>query len=556
MLTRCLPLVQGQTVMYASCAALSTSKPAGKRMKTFEIYRWNPEKKGSKPEMQKYEVDLDDCGSMVLDALLKIKSEQDPTFTFRRSCREGICGSCAMNIAGENNLACTLKIDTDLSKTTKIYPLPHMYVIKDLVPDLSLFFEQYRSIQPWLQKNEKLTLGEKQMFQSANERARIDGLYECILCACCSSSCPSYWWNADKYLGPAVLMQAYRWIVDSRDDYARDRLARIHDAYSAFKCHTIMNCTKTCPKHLNPARAIGEIKSLLTGMKSKPAPEPAKMLARTFLTTRSHALMYASCAALSTSKPGEARMKTFEIYRYDPERKSKPQMKRYTIDLDTCGHMILDALIKIKDEHDSGLTFRRSCREGICGSCGMSIGGENTLACICRIDSDTSKVTKIYPLPHMYVIRDLVVDMNLFYEQYTSISPWIHKKKDLTLGQKQFFQTIKERAKVDGLYECILCLCCSTSCPSYWWNADRYLGPAVLMQAYRWIIDSRDDYAYERLHRMHDVYSMYKCHTIMNCTKTCPKKLNPAKAIGELKALLTGYKMKPAPEPTPANFYK
>uniref|UniRef100_A0A7I4Y382 Succinate dehydrogenase [ubiquinone] iron-sulfur subunit, mitochondrial n=2 Tax=Haemonchus contortus TaxID=6289 RepID=A0A7I4Y382_HAECO len=276
MLTRCLPLVQGQTVMYASCAALSTSKPAGKRMKTFEIYRWNPEKKGSKPEMQKYEVDLDDCGSMVLDALLKIKSEQDPTFTFRRSCREGICGSCAMNIAGENNLACTLKIDTDLSKTTKIYPLPHMYVIKDLVPDLSLFFEQYRSIQPWLQKNEKLTLGEKQMFQSADERARIDGLYECILCACCSSSCPSYWWNADKYLGPAVLMQAYRWIVDSRDDYARERLARIHDAYSAFKCHTIMNCTKTCPKHLNPARAIGEIKSLLTGMKNKPAPEPAK----------------------------------------------------------------------------------------------------------------------------------------------------------------------------------------------------------------------------------------------------------------------------------------
>ncbi|KHJ86550.1 putative succinate dehydrogenase [ubiquinone] iron-sulfur subunit [Oesophagostomum dentatum] len=213
---------------------------------------------------------------MVLDALIKIKNEQDPTLTFRRSCREGICGSCAMNLGGENTLACICRIDTNTSKTTKIYPLPHMYVIKDLVPDMNLFYEQYASIQPWLQKKSKLTLGEKQMYQSIKEREKLDGLYECILCACCSTSCPSYWWNADKYLGPSVLMQAYRWIIDSRDDYPMERLHRMHDHYSAFKCHTIMNCTKTCPKHLNPAKAIGEIKSLLTGLKKKPAPEPAK----------------------------------------------------------------------------------------------------------------------------------------------------------------------------------------------------------------------------------------------------------------------------------------
>ncbi|KAL6733236.1 hypothetical protein Aduo_003899 [Ancylostoma duodenale] len=276
------------------------------------------------------------------------------------------------------------------------------------------------------------------------------------------------------------------------------------------------------------------------------------MLARSLLLARSDAVIFVSRAASSAaapSKPTGRRVKTFEIYRYDPEKSgSKPYMKRYDVDLNECGLMVLDALIKIKNEQDPTLTFRRSCREGICGSCSMNIGGENTLACISRIDTNTSKTTKIYPLPHMYVIRDLVADMNLFYEQYTSIQPWL-QRKTLTLGEKQLHQSIKEREKLDGLYECILCACCSTSCPSYWWNADKYLGPAVLMQAYRWIIDSRDDYPMERLHRMHDHYSAYKCHTIMNCTKTCPKHLNPAKAIGEIKALLTGYKTKPAPEP-------
>merc|ERR1711936_1506484 len=193
----------------AAQAAESQESPA--RMKKFAIYRWNPEKAGDKPRMQEYDVDLNKCGPMVLDALIKIKNEMDPTLTFRRPCREGICGSCAMNIGGVNTLACISKIDTNANKT-KIYPLPHMYVIKDLVPDMNNFYQQYKSIQPWLQRNDESQLGtgDKQLLQSTDDRAKLDGLYECILCACCSTSCPSYWWNSDKYLGPAVLMQAYR----------------------------------------------------------------------------------------------------------------------------------------------------------------------------------------------------------------------------------------------------------------------------------------------------------------------------------------------------------
>lgn len=210
----------------------------------------------------------------------------------------------------------------------------------------------------------------------------------------------------------------------------------------------------------------------------------------------------------------------------------------------SCGPMILDALIKIKDQIDPTLTFRRSCREGICGSCAMNIGGVNTLACLCKIDPNTSKAVKIYPLPHMYVIKDLVPDMTNFYAQYTSIEPYLKKKdgSDANIGQAQYLQSVKDRAKLDGLYECILCACCSTSCPSYWWNSDKYLGPAVLMQAYRWMIDSRDDYTNERLAMMEDKFSVYRCHTIMNCTKTCPKSLNPGLAIGEIKKMLALYK--------------
>jgi len=256
----------------ADPSANVTGLRAGKSKK-FAVYRWNPDQSGDKPKMQEYDVDLNACGPMVLDALIKIKNEMDPTLTFRRSCREGICGSCAMNIGGINTLACISKIDTT-AKVTKIYPLPHMYVIKDLVPDMNNFYKQYKDIQPWLQRNDEdqLGSGEKQLLQSTEDRSKLDGLYECILCACCSTSCPSYWWNADKYLGPAVLMQAYRWMIDSRDQKTAERLDKLRDPFSVYRCHTIMNCTKTCPKGLNPGRAIAEIKKLLAGFAEKGEP--------------------------------------------------------------------------------------------------------------------------------------------------------------------------------------------------------------------------------------------------------------------------------------------
>ncbi|KAI3382463.1 hypothetical protein SNEBB_003286 [Seison nebaliae] len=235
-----------------------------------------------------------------------------------------------------------------------------------------------------------------------------------------------------------------------------------------------------------------------------------------------------------------AKMKTFSIYRYNPEKPTaKPTLQNYSIDLNRCGPMILDALIKIKDEQDPTLTFRRSCREGICGSCAMNINGDNTLACLCKIQ-ETKKKTKIYPLPHMYVVKDLVVDMNNFYAQYKWIEPYLKRKDNYEIGKQQYYQSEKNRAKLDGLYECILCSCCSTSCPSYWWNSEKYLGPAALMQSYRWIIDSRDQFADERLDQLKDTFSVYRCHTIMNCTTTCPKDLNPAEAIVELKKYMSG----------------
>lgn len=252
----------------------TTQKPA-KKIKQFKIYRWNPEQANVKPFLQTYEVDLSTCGPMVLDALIKIKNELDPTLTFRRSCREGICGSCSMNIDGTNNLACISKIDSEnLDKPIKIHPLPHMFVIKDLVPDMNNFYKQYQSIQPWLQKDSMDEVNRKQNLQSVDDRKKLDGLYECILCACCSTSCPSYWWNGDKYLGPATLMQAYRWVIDSRDDATAERLNKLRDPFSVYRCHTIMNCTRTCPKGLNPGRAIGELKKLLSGWAEK---QPAQM---------------------------------------------------------------------------------------------------------------------------------------------------------------------------------------------------------------------------------------------------------------------------------------
>ena len=224
------------------------------------IYRYNPDSEEN-PRIDKYEIDKDSCGPMVLDALIKVKNEIDASLAFRRSCREGICGSCAMNIDGTNTLAC-IKPMEDIDGEINIYPLPHMEVIKDLVPNMENFYKQYESIKPWLQtKSDAPKDGER--YQSVEDREKLDGLYECILCACCSTSCPSYWWNSDKYLGPAILLQAYRWIIDSRDEAQSERLEELDDAFKLYRCHTIMNCTKTCPKHLNPAKAIGKIKEML-----------------------------------------------------------------------------------------------------------------------------------------------------------------------------------------------------------------------------------------------------------------------------------------------------
>jgi succinate dehydrogenase / fumarate reductase iron-sulfur subunit len=230
-----------------------------KKLKTFRIYRWSPDD-GENPRLDTYQVDIDSCGPMVLDALLKIKNEIDPTLTFRRSCREGVCGSCAMNIDGTNTLACTKFID-EMKGDVKVYPLPHQPVIKDLVPDQSHFFAQYRSIEPWLKTDSPAP--ERERLQSPEDREKLDGLYECILCACCSTSCPSYWWNGDRYLGPAILLQAYRWLIDTRDEATGERLDALEDPFRLYRCHTIMNCAKTCPKHLNPARAIAEIKKMM-----------------------------------------------------------------------------------------------------------------------------------------------------------------------------------------------------------------------------------------------------------------------------------------------------
>jgi len=239
--------------------------PAGAtNIQVVEIYRWDPDS-GENPRVDTYNLDLDICGPMVLDAIIKIKDEIDSTLTFRRSCREGICGSCSMNINGKNTLACTKDI-SDIDGPIKIYPLPHMPVVKDIVPDLTHFYAQYASIKPWIQSTTPPP-PDKERLQSKEDRAQLDGLYECILCACCSTSCPSYWWNGDRYLGPAILLQAYRWLADSRDENAGERLDELEDPFKLYRCHTIMNCTETCPKGLNPAKAIAEIKKLLVERK-------------------------------------------------------------------------------------------------------------------------------------------------------------------------------------------------------------------------------------------------------------------------------------------------
>jgi succinate dehydrogenase / fumarate reductase, iron-sulfur subunit len=233
---------------------------------------------------------------------------------------------------------------------------------------------------------------------------------------------------------------------------------------------------------------------------------------------------------------GAKRVKRFVVYRYDPDSGENPRTDTYEVDLERCGPMVLDALIKIKNEIDPTLTFRRSCREGICGSCAMNIDGVNTLACTIAIDAARGDV-KIYPLPHMPVVKDLVPDLSNFYAQYASIKPWIQTRTPAPPDRERL-QSKADQEKINEPSACILCACCSTACPSYWWNSDRYLGPAALLAAYRWIVDSRDEATGERLDALEDPFKLYRCHTIMNCTRTCPKGLNPAKAIAEIKLKL------------------
>jgi len=244
------------------------AKPKVRGQVTFEIYRSNYSQ--PKPWLQSFSINVDQCGPMILDALIKIKSEVDPSLTFRRSCREGICGSCSMNIAGTNTLACLKPIadsviGTEETQTVRIYPLPHMPIIKDLVPDLNNFYEQHKSVKPWLEPGKEAEGKKTEILQSEADRKQLDGLYECVLCACCSASCPSYWWAGDKdYLGPAVLLQAYRWLADSRDTATKERVANLAEVEGkVYKCHTILNCSRTCPKGLNPGKAIQRIKNTI-----------------------------------------------------------------------------------------------------------------------------------------------------------------------------------------------------------------------------------------------------------------------------------------------------
>jgi succinate dehydrogenase / fumarate reductase iron-sulfur subunit len=230
-----------------------------KRRMKFSIYRYDPDK-DAKPYMQDLEVELMPTDKMLLDALMRIKLDNDDSISFRRSCREGVCGSDAMNINGKNGLACIANL-RELKEPVVLKPLPGLPVIRDLIVDMTQFFKQYDSIKPFLINDQPPP--EKERLQSPEERDELNGLYECILCACCSTSCPSFWWNPDKFVGPAGLLQAYRFIADSRDETTNERLDNLEDPYRLFRCHTIMNCVDVCPKNLNPTRAIGKIKDLL-----------------------------------------------------------------------------------------------------------------------------------------------------------------------------------------------------------------------------------------------------------------------------------------------------
>jgi len=259
----------------------------------------------------------------------------------------------------------------------------------------------------------------------------------------------------------------------------------------------------------------------------------------------------------------------YRIFKYDPQVDNEPHIQAWYLEYSKNSPMLLDDLFRIKNEKDEGLAFRRSCREGICGSCAMNVNGKNALACTYKVGDHVSYVKpyiSVYPLPHMPIVKDLAVDMKHFYMQYKSIDPFLKQVNPLNMfiskrdksfqnskhenllrvtefkairPKKENLQSKQNRALIDGLYECILCACCSTSCPSYWWNRDKYLGPAVLLQAYRWVVDSRDRALKERLDYLNDIYRLYRCHTILNCVKCCPKSLSPAEAISNIKSMIS-----------------
>ncbi len=249
---------------YSNVDLLDEQSQQNHDIRVINVYRWSGDE-NTPPQIDKFEIDVKKAGTMVLDILNQIKAELDPSLTFRKSCREGVCGSCAMNIDGVNTLACQKNIE-ECSDVINIYPLPHMKVLKDLVVDLKKAFEQFKSIKPWLSK--KTPNNKKENYQSVEDRDKLDGMWECVMCFSCSTSCPSYWWNEDKYLGPAVLLQANRWIQDSRDEEKKERLNELDDSFKLYRCHSIMNCTNSCPKGLNPAKAIAEIKNEISNIDS------------------------------------------------------------------------------------------------------------------------------------------------------------------------------------------------------------------------------------------------------------------------------------------------
>ena len=249
---------------YSNVDLLDEQSQQNHDIRVINVYRWSGEE-NTPPQIDRFEIDVKKAGTMVLDILNQIKAELDPSLTFRKSCREGVCGSCAMNIDGVNTLACQKNIE-ECSDVINIYPLPHMKVLKDLVVDLKKAFEQFKSIKPWLIK--KTPNNKKENYQSIEDRDKLDGMWECVMCFSCSTSCPSYWWNEDKYLGPAVLLQANRWIQDSRDEEKKERLNELDDSFKLYRCHSIMNCTNSCPKGLNPAKAIAEIKNEISNIDS------------------------------------------------------------------------------------------------------------------------------------------------------------------------------------------------------------------------------------------------------------------------------------------------